>query len=275
MAPLLRLGAVQQVAAADLFPLPTSELSDRCTRDLIRAWERQQRRPNNAGSFLMAVLWTYPWDYFWVFLGYAGEAACRVVQAYLVGQLVKLISEQEALSRGLLLAGTLTLTNFCQALLHQLAFYLSGRFCYILRLGAMGLIHHKGLALSMQSQTRVTTGHIVNLVSNDVERFMVSLPYLPYLIISPVQLAVILYLLWGLVGAYAFCGAAVFLAFLPLHIYTSHVFALLRMATAGITDQRVKVRIPAAHAVVRVCACACACVRALLRPGSPPLLPRR
>lgn len=110
----------------------------------------------------------------------------------------------------------------------------------MMRTGTIGLIHRKALSISLQGQARVTTGHIVNLVSNDVERLLVSIPFLPYLIIAPVQLAVIVYLLWGLVGVYALCGAAVYIFFLPLHLGTGRIFHRLRRETAGLTDSRVK-----------------------------------
>jgi ABC-type siderophore export system fused ATPase/permease subunit len=111
----------------------------------------------------------------------------------------------------------------------------------MLRVGTIGLIQRKALSISMQGQASVTTGHIVNLVSNDVERLLQSIPFLPYLIISPVQLVVIVYLLWDLVGVYALCGAAIYMLFLPLHLTTGRVFHRLRRETAVVTDNRVKI----------------------------------
>ena len=74
----------------------------------------------------------------------------------------------------------------------------------------------------------ISTGHIVNLSSNDVQRFEVVLAFLHYLWISSFTLVLFTVLVFQEVGWPAFI-AAVFVALLvPMQIFMAHIFGRLR-----------------------------------------------
>ena len=51
----------------------------------------------------------------------------------------------------------------------------------------IGLVYRKSLSLSQQALAEVTTGHVINLVSNDTERFIQSAIFFNFLILAPLQ----------------------------------------------------------------------------------------
>lgn len=128
-----------------------------------------------------------------------------------------------------------------QGVFHHLAFYGGSRIAHMLRTGMIGLIHTKAMRTTTRSQAKVTTGHIINLVSNDVERIMTSIPFVHYVWIAPVQIIVVSILAWEEVGPFVLAGISFYIFYIPFHIYLSKLFGRLRSQTASLTDQRVKV----------------------------------
>eukprot|EP00043_Microstomoeca_roanoka_P004214 m.48205 g.48205 ORF g.48205 m.48205 type:complete len:1423 (-) comp12387_c0_seq3:88-4356(-) len=207
---------------------------------VMRAESKINRSPH---ALLYTLLTAHPRIYMWVGIAYFIEALLRILQAYLLGLVVQSIDQADSIptQRAYLYAGLLALANFCQGVLHHISFYSGSRIAQMLRTGMIGLIHAKAVSISSSNQAKVTTGHIINLVSNDVERIMMSIPFLHYLWISLVQLVVVTVLAWQEVGVYAISGIVFYLFYIPLHMYLSRRFAILRRETAELTDQRVKV----------------------------------
>lgn len=63
---------------------------------------------------------------------------------------------------------------------------------------------------------KTTMGQIVNLLSNDVTKFEQGMDNIDYMVISPVQASVGLYLLYNEIGIAAVFGLAFLVLFVPL-----------------------------------------------------------
>lgn len=59
-------------------------------------------------------------------------------------------------------------------------------------------------------------GQVVNLLSNDVNRFDMAVVFLNYLWLGPIQTIVVTYILWKEIGVSSIIGVAVLLAVIPL-----------------------------------------------------------
>jgi ABC transporter transmembrane region. len=68
----------------------------------------------------------------------------------------------------------------------------------------------------MTALGETTAGQVVNLMSNDVNRFDVAVIFLHYLWIGPIETFVVTYLMWVEVGPSAAIGVASLLLFIPL-----------------------------------------------------------
>lgn len=74
----------------------------------------------------------------------------------------------------------------------------------------------QALTLSKTSLSETTVGQVVNLISNDVNRFDVALRYIQFLWIGPLQTILVTYFLWLEIGVSSIVGVTFFLAFVPL-----------------------------------------------------------
>jgi len=72
------------------------------------------------------------------------------------------------------------------------------------------------LRLKINSLDSSTTEHIINLMSNDVNRFDVSVIYLPFLWLGPLETFVSIFFLWQEVGVSSVIGVGTLLVFIPL-----------------------------------------------------------
>lgn len=84
------------------------------------------------------------------------------------------------------------------------------------RVACCSLIYRKSLRLSRTALGQTTAGQIVNLMSNDVNRFDTCSLFAHYLWISPLQTAIITYLMYTEVGIAAVIGTAFILLLVPL-----------------------------------------------------------
>lgn len=74
----------------------------------------------------------------------------------------------------------------------------------------------QSLRLSKTALGETTVGQVVNLLSNDVNRFDVAVIFLHYLWIGPLATVIITYLMWQEISWAAIVGVGFMLAFIPL-----------------------------------------------------------
>lgn len=84
------------------------------------------------------------------------------------------------------------------------------------RIAICSLIYRKSLRLSNQALSTITVGHLVNLLSNDVNRFEMAIIFMQTLIFSPVWICLLLYIIYAYVGLVACLGIATFVVYIPL-----------------------------------------------------------
>lgn len=85
-----------------------------------------------------------------------------------------------------------------------------------LRIACCSLIYRKALRLSKTALGQTTAGQVVNLLSNDVNRFDVCVLFAHQLWVGPVETIIITYLMYLQVGLAAVIGVLCMLMFIPL-----------------------------------------------------------
>lgn len=68
---------------------------------------------------------------------------------------------------------------------------------------------------SNSSMNQTSTSRILNLISNDVNRFDLTILFLPFLWIGPIETAVVTYFLWEKVSVSSLFGVATLVMFIP------------------------------------------------------------
>ena len=85
-----------------------------------------------------------------------------------------------------------------------------------LRISCCTLIYRKALRLSKTALGQTTVGQLVNLLSNDVNRFDVAMIFAHQLWIGPLQTVIATYLMYLQIGVSAIFGVVALLLFIPL-----------------------------------------------------------
>lgn len=93
-----------------------------------------------------------------------------------------------------------------------------------MRVACCALIYRKALKLSKTALGQTTAGQMVNLLSNDVNRFDISVIFAHQLWIGPLETVIVTYFLYLQVGISAVIGVAAILFFVPLQSLFFFIF---------------------------------------------------
>uniref|UniRef100_A0A8C1FAU8 ATP binding cassette subfamily C member 4 (PEL blood group) n=1 Tax=Cyprinus carpio carpio TaxID=630221 RepID=A0A8C1FAU8_CYPCA len=137
-------------------------------------------------------------------------------------------------------AAGVSLSTLGLALLHHLYFYHVQRAGMKIRIAMCHMIYRKALCLSATAMGQTTTGQIVNLLSNDVNKFDEVTIFLHFLWVAPLQAAAVIGLLWQEIGASCLAGMAVLFFLMPLQTIFGKLFSKYRSKTAAFTDSRIR-----------------------------------
>eukprot|EP00043_Microstomoeca_roanoka_P013522 m.132440 g.132440 ORF g.132440 m.132440 type:complete len:1345 (+) comp15778_c0_seq1:123-4157(+) len=241
MSSTLREGRRRQLDLDDMFALPSFDTSERCARRLEQTWD-----PKKSRSFLLSCLLAERWGLFIAAIIFVSEAVVQVLNAYLLGQITLILQREKdgkptSDKETYLYALGISICSLLNGTFHHICFFLAQRAGHCLRTACIALVYKKSLQLSAQGANNITTGHITNLVSNDVERFFAAVPYIHFAWIGPLQTIVVAFMLWDLVGPFGLCGIGFILLLIPLHGFSSKLFARYRLQTAEKTDHRVRI----------------------------------
>ncbi|XP_055398768.1 ATP-binding cassette sub-family C member 4-like [Bubalus kerabau] len=173
------------------------------------------------------------------------EEGTRVIQPIFLGKMVSYIENYDpansaALHEAYGYAAGLSACVLVWAILHHLYFYHMQRVGMRLRVAVCHMIYRKSLFLSSSAMGKTTTGQIVNLLSNDVNRFDQVTMFLHYLWMGPLQAVAVTALLWMEIGMSCLAGMAVLIILLLLQSCFGMLFSSLWSKTAALTDDRIR-----------------------------------
>ena len=139
----------------------------------------------------------------------------------------------------------LSLTSYSlphlQVLIHHVLFFYSMRVGWNWRSVTQALVFEHLLSLDSSSLENSSKGNLVNLISNDVDKFERFTVFMCFSVTAPFEICAIFALLAHTLDVYAaLSGIAITIMFLPLEIKMGGAFARLRTKTAAHTDQRIR-----------------------------------
>ncbi|XP_053612777.1 multidrug resistance-associated protein 1 isoform X2 [Plodia interpunctella] len=109
-----------------------------------------------------------------------------------------------------------------------------------IRTALTSAIYRKSLRMSNSARKESTVGEIVNLMSVDAHRFLDLTAYLNMIWSAPLQIALALYFLWGILGPSVLAGLAVMIILIPVNGLIANRVKTLQIKQMKYKDERVK-----------------------------------
>ncbi|XP_033471881.1 ATP-binding cassette sub-family C member 4-like isoform X2 [Epinephelus lanceolatus] len=232
-----------------MYSVLPEDQSETLGEELHRFWDhevrkatKEARRPNLSRVIIRCYGKSYAMAGLFIFL----LEAIKVVQPLLLGQIILYFEnydpdDQSSLSMVYGYAAAMSLSTFALTLLQHIYYYHVLRTGMRMRVATCHMIYRKALGLSSKSMGQTTTGQIVNLLSNDVNRFDEITLNLHYLWVGPLQAMVIIVLLWYEIGPSCLAGLAVIALMMPVQTWFGKLFGIFRSKAVVLTDNRIRI----------------------------------
>ncbi|XP_061382593.1 multidrug resistance-associated protein 1 isoform X5 [Danaus plexippus] len=166
------------------------------------------------------------------------------VLMFLSPQLLKLligfVDTKETVWKGYLYAVGLFACATAQTLL--LSHYFTRMYLVGMRIrtALTSAVYRKSMRISNSARKETTVGEIVNLMAVDAQRFVELTAYLNMIWSAPLQIALALYFLWGILGPSVLAGLAVMIVLIPVNGLIANRVKTLQIRQMKYKDERVK-----------------------------------
>ncbi|KAK7893415.1 hypothetical protein WMY93_022567 [Mugilogobius chulae] len=249
LSPLLQLGKKQRLEESDLYSVLQEDRSETLGKELQSFWDREVRKSMKQlcePSLNKVLFQCYGTAFAKAGLFVFSLEAIKVAQPLLLGKIILFFenydsSDERSLWLAYIYAAALSLSAFGITFLQHLYYYHTQRIGMKMRVAVCHMIFKKALRLSTESVGRTTTGQIVNMLSNDVNRFDEVTLNIHYLWIGPLQAVVILALLWYEIGLSCLAGVTILVLMLPVQTWFGKLFGLFRSKSVIFTDNRIRI----------------------------------
>eukprot|EP00731_Ephydatia_muelleri_P021940 Em0014g531a len=247
--PLLWTGCKRKLVQSDLDvkveELDSTKLLNTFNWYWNKELERKKRgKPARLGLAIVMCVW-------WRLIVQGALTFCeigvQVLQSVVTGLLSQYFVEEYASStdtrNAYIYAACLVATALVITVLHSIALFIGQKIGLIVRATITAAIHQKIMTLNQATVGLVSAGHVVNLASNDAQRFDQAFIFVHQLWLGPLLLVVFTYLLYAKcnVGLASLIPVEVILIALPIQVLLFRAFSSERFNSAIWTDNRIKI----------------------------------
>ncbi|XP_026524765.1 multidrug resistance-associated protein 4 [Notechis scutatus] len=248
--PLFVIGHKRKLEEDDMYKVLTEDSSKVLGERLQWYWDKEVQKAEKEARtprLTKAIILCYWKSYLMLGCFTLVEEVLILIQPVFLGMIIGYFekigssqADENALAYTYGSAAALSVCTLILAITHHLYFYHVQRAGMKLRVAMCHMIYHKALRLSNAAMSKTTTGQIVNLLSNDVNKFDQVTIFLHFLWAGPVQAIAVTVLLWLEIGPSCLAGMAVLIILLPLQTCIGRLFSALRSRTAAFTDARIR-----------------------------------
>ncbi|KAJ3384518.1 hypothetical protein HDU92_003552 [Lobulomyces angularis] len=211
------------------------------SESVMKNWNKQVLKNGKEEARLLKSLWkAFGSEYCKAGLCLLIESIVRVGQALITALFLDFFAIKYSsanLNYAILLALGLIMTQVIMVSINNVGFYLVSKLGMQVRVSLITLIYEKLLTLNVSHTS--STGLIVNLMSNDVQRFEDISQFICYLIIGPFELLISVYFIYLQIDYAAFVAVGLLFLLLPLQSLFSSIFTRLRSTLVKYQDGRV------------------------------------
>nr|CAD7441994.1 unnamed protein product [Timema bartmani] len=220
---LFWIGTKKDLEYSDLYNTLPSQLSDKLGDDLERNWnkERESARNTQRAPSLLRVLWkTFAWSYMWCGVStLVLTCGLRIMTPILLASLIAYFNPESTYTKSdaYMYAAALITCSLATALCSHNTSFGNQVVGMNIRVACCSLVYRKTLRLSRTALGQTEAGKMVNLLSNDVNRFEQLTYFLHYLWVLPIQTIIIISVIWQWVGVSAAIGVGtIFMQTIPV-----------------------------------------------------------
>ncbi|KAJ3221938.1 Multidrug resistance-associated protein 4 [Clydaea vesicula] len=225
----------------DSFPeIDSFNMSNKLSGGIMKSWIKQKSDNKRKPSLLKAFLKVFGSDFYKASVCLLLETLLRIGQALIITLFLNFFSHpyngsETTYAIGLGMA--LIITQVVIVTVHNVGFYILSKLGMQVRVSIIATIYEKLLSLNVSNTS--STGLIVNLMSNDVQRFEELCQVLCYLFIGPIELLLSVYFIYAQISYAAFVAVGLLFLLLPIQSFFSRIFTKLRGILVKFQDERV------------------------------------
>ncbi|XP_061290379.1 ATP-binding cassette sub-family C member 4-like [Bos javanicus] len=246
--PLFKIGYKRRLEEDDMYSVLPGDRSQHLGEKLQGYWDQEVLRANEdtrEPSLMKAIIKCYWKSYLPFAIFTLFEEIFRVLLPTYFEDLLTYFQNYDPSDSGALLKAcgytvVLNVSFLIWNILHHFFFYYTQRIGMRLRVAMCHMIYRKTLRLSNSDMGKTTTGQIVNLLSNDVNRFDRVTMFLHFLWTGPLMAITVIILLWMEIGISCLAGMALLIILTLLQSFSGKLFLSLRSKTAALTDDRIR-----------------------------------
>uniref|UniRef100_A0A7N5P2F1 Cystic fibrosis transmembrane conductance regulator n=1 Tax=Ailuropoda melanoleuca TaxID=9646 RepID=A0A7N5P2F1_AILME len=237
--PILSKGYRQRLELSDIYQIPSADSADNLSEKLEREWDRElasKKNPKLINALRRCFFWRFM---FYGILLYLGEVT-KSVQPLLLGRIIASYDPDNKQERSIaiyLAIGLCLLFVMRMLLLHPVIFGLH-HIGMQMRIAMFSLIYKKTLKLSSRVLDKISIGQLISLLSNNLNKFDEGLALAHFVWIVPLQVALLMGLLWDLLQASAFCGLAFLIVLALFQAVLGRMMMKYRDQRAGKINER-------------------------------------
>ncbi|XP_038064939.1 multidrug resistance-associated protein 4-like [Patiria miniata] len=241
-----RRGYKRPLVETDLYDVLPDDSAVFVVGKLEREWNKEIKKSEATGK-APSLRWALVRAFGWYstthgFPAFIEEVVLKMAQPVMLSRLVlyfstDLVSTTEAYLQAL----GMSLSSLLMVITHHACYFSYGITGMRLRTSCSGLIFRKALRLSNLALGETTIGQLVNILSNDVNRFDLVAVFIHYLWIAPLQLTAVVALAWREIGVSCLAGISILIFMAPLQGYMAKLCSKFRSKTALLSDARIRI----------------------------------
>ena len=235
---LFKKGFKSTLKQGDLLPCPKEQCSEYLYDNFEEYWQFElAKREGTDIKKALAKSLKFQFIIGGIFL--FAESILSLLQAVLVSQFTSSLSNDSATTSivyTIVISIAILVTMFARTL-GNYYLYCSG---IQLRTVCTTALFKKCMKLQQATLYRVSVGHIINLVSNDVYKLEFGVCYWNYLWISPITVILTIIITLVYIGPIGLFGVAYIVLHMPLQICIGFIFGHFRYLQSITTDKRIK-----------------------------------
>ncbi|KAH8365091.1 hypothetical protein KR084_001279, partial [Drosophila pseudotakahashii] len=240
--PIFLKGSKKTLDPKDLYRPLAEHKSDTLGSKLCASWDQELKNDKENPNLIGALLRVFGWQ-----LGFPGLVVClvelglRTFQPIFLVKLIEYFSHDSiAIEMAYFYAIALILNSALSLVIMAPAEFCIFHLCLKARVAMASMMYRKALRLSQSAMGDTTSGHVVNLLCNDIPHLDNHVYTGHYLWVGPIQVLLITYLMYQEIGIAAVFGMIFMLILIPLQMYLGTITSMLHLKAAERTDNRIR-----------------------------------